>query len=221
MAETRELLLASSSSSSSSSSSPSGSNDGDAQQMGRLFKRVTNETEFEQLFGRFGGYLPDVVRFALAQSATEEEDVVLSDRSRVFQLQQHLEQQLNELQLDPTSLLVLYRAMLETGKSPRAAMLLSEAVETLDVPEDVVVRLGALGLVDLRDSSPEVPDYVSLRSLRNEAHVCSVSPLSRFSMARIVKALEARAESRGGTGGVGRGSTAAAKVGIRTASNEL
>jgi len=196
----------------------------------RLFQRVANDSEFEAIYSRYGGYLPDLSRFALTQRVAIEEDVVLPDRSRVSQLlqQQQLDQRLEDLKLDANSLLVLYRAMLETGKSPRAAVLLSEVVETLDVPQDLVIRLESLGLIELRDSgNPSVLDYGSLRGMRGEAYICAPSPLSRFSMARIVKKLEKLRYSRGGAGSAGGsfnaggGSKSMKRHKAATAHNEL
>ena len=196
--------------------------------LNRLNVRVTNDTEFLRIYQRIGGYLPDVERFARAQLLAHDADVALSDHSRVALLEQQLEQQFEALGLDPSFLLVLFRAMLEKGKSPRAAVLLSEVVETLDVPESALVHLASLGLVELRERSPSALDYSALRSFGDDVHVCSVSPLSRFSMAKIVKRLEKLAPAtatpgnQAGQGGGGSGKQSGGRgTRMATARNEL
>jgi hypothetical protein len=193
--------------------------------LNRLNVRVTNDTEFLRIYQRIGGFLPDVERFARSQLLTHDADVALSDHSRVALLEQQLEQQAQALGLDSSSLLVLFRAMLEKGKSPRAAVLLSEVVETLDVPESALLRMAALGLVELREKSPSSLDYSALRSFGDEAHVCSVSPLSRFSMAKIVKRLERlapAAATSGNQAGQGGGKQSGGRgTRMATARNEL
>lgn len=154
----------------------------------RLHARVSNEKDFDAIYTRYGGYIPDLMRFARTQHDTPGEDVQISDRSKIHFLAQSLEASIPQIKVDARFLLNLYRTLLELGKSPRSAVLLSELVDIIEIPEAEILALARLGLVEVRESNPELLDYSALKSA-TEAYVCGVSPLSRYSMAKVVKKL--------------------------------
>lgn len=158
-------------------------------QLNRLSRRIANDTEYDLLYSRIGGFLPDILRFAHTQLASQQEEIIITDRSRVHYLEKSLDVALGAYGIDPSNLLVLYRAMLEKGKSPRAALLIAEVIDTLGVPEAFLLRLVSLGLLEIREKNPTVLDYSALRGFL-EPYICSPSPLARYSMAKIVKRLE-------------------------------
>ena len=158
----------------------------------RLSQRINNDTEFSNLYKRYGGYIPDLQRLARSQLDNPLEDSQVSDRSSVQILTTKLDTQLASLKLDPKHIVALFKAIVNDGVSPRGAVLLSDLVDNGGVPEAEIYRMGSLGLIEIREGNPEVLDYSELKSLNGEAYVCAPSPLARESMLKVVKRLVQR-----------------------------
>lgn len=158
----------------------------------RMNARVGNETEFQLIFDRYGGYIPDLQRLARAQADNPLEDIHISDRSRLQSLTAKLDTQLKDLSLDPTHLLQVFRTIVYEGISPRGAVSLTDLVDTIGVPEAEIFRMASMGLIEVREGNPVLMDYPELKFFQGEAYVCAPTPLSRESMLRVVNRLEKR-----------------------------
>ena len=161
----------------------------------RLSQRINNDTEFSNIYKRYGGYIPDLQRLARSQLDNAVEDSQVSDRSNVQILTTKLDTQLSSLKLDPKHIMGLFKAIVNDGVSPRGAVSLSELVDNAGIPEAEIYRMGSLGLIEVREANPEVLDYSELKSLNGEAYVCAPSPLARESMLKVVKRLVQRRTS--------------------------
>ena len=120
----------------------------------RLYTRVSNEKDFDAIYTRYGGYIPDLTRFARTQHDTPEEDISISDRSKIHFLAQNIEFMIPQMDINAKHLLTLYRTLLEMGKSVRACVLLSELVDIIEIPESEIHTFGKLGLVEIREANP-------------------------------------------------------------------
>jgi len=173
----------------------------------RLNQRINNDTEFSNIYKRYGGYIPDLQRLARSQLDNPLEDSQVSDRSNVQILTTKLDTQLSSLKIDPKHIMGLFKAIVNDGISPRGAVSLSELVDNAGIPEAEIYRMGSLGLIEVRETNPEVLDYAELKSTNGEAYVCAPSPLARESMLKVVKRLVQRrtskttTKSKGGSSG--------------------
>jgi hypothetical protein len=158
----------------------------------RLNQRINNDTEFSNIYKRYGGYIPDLQRLARSQLDNPIEDSQVSDRSSVQILTTKLDTQLASLKLDSKHIVALFKAIVNDGVSPRGAVLLSDLVDNTGIPEAEIYRMGSLGLIEIREGNPEVLDYSELKNLNGEAYVCAPSPLARESMLKVVKRLVQR-----------------------------
>lgn len=167
----------------------------DAAGLTRLNQRINNDTEFTNIYKRYGGYIPDLQRLARSQLDNPLEDSQVSDRSNVQILTTKLDTQLSSLKIDPKHIMGLFKAIVNDGISPRGAVSLSELVDNAGIPEAEIYRMGSLGLIEVREMNPEVLDYAELKNTNGEAYVCAPSPLARESMLKVVKRLVQRRAS--------------------------